>query len=249
MAAAQTRGCESMRLLIILILSSLCQTAAAFPKAPQPKLICDAPRPLALPRPVVAVHEVPLETGLKRRAIRNLHRGSPLIAKSASMGLTYGLADITAQVFALVVDGKTVPLADAVRRSVSLTAVGLLAVGPLLTVWFDYLERLFPGSSKRAVVGRTLMDQVVQAPFMIALIFTLSSLAEGHGLAFCAEKVNTKLYSTWVSCLGVWAPAQLLNQGVLPLKYRVYFQAVLSFFWDAYMSIVSHSVQPVRVKF
>ena len=32
-----------------------------------------------------------------------------------------------------------------------------------------------------------------------------------------------------------------MNQGFVPLKYRVIFQAVISFFWDAYLSIVSHA--------
>jgi hypothetical protein len=76
----------------------------------------------------------------------------PIIAKSASMGLTYGLADMAAQAFVWAVDGDAVPLADRVRRAIGLVAVGLFAVGPLLTVWFNFIDRLVPGKSKRAVL-------------------------------------------------------------------------------------------------
>jgi len=165
----------------------------------------------------------------------------PMLAKSLSMGLTYGLADTAAQVFAVLKHGEVLPIAARARRAASLTAVGCLAVGPILAVWFDFLERIVPGRSKRAIAARTTLDQAIEVPFMISLIFTLSSLAEGHGPAYCLAKIQLKLLRTWRDCTGVWVPAQLVNQGLIPLKYRVMFQAFISFFWDAYLSIVSHA--------
>ena len=165
----------------------------------------------------------------------------PLLVKSLSMGITYGLADGAAQIFGRVAHGEVVPLALRLRRGISLMGVGCLAVGPLLAVWFDFLERAIPGKRKRAVAARTALDQTIQTPFMISVIFALSSLAEGHSLAFCGEKISTKLLSTWRSCAGVWTPISLANQGLVPLKYRVFVQAIASFFWDAYLSIVSHA--------
>ena len=93
--------------------------------------------------------------------------------------------------------------------------------------------------------SRTIVDQMVQTPFMISLIFTLSTLAEGYSLSDCGTKLQIALMPTWKRCSFVWAPVQLVNQGIVPLKYRVFFQAVVSFFWDAYMSIASHSVELV----
>lgn len=159
------------------------------------------------------------------------------------MGITYGLADTAAQIFAAVSTGEVVPLANRIRRSVSLALVGCLAVGPLLAVWFDLIERWVPGRSIKAVAARTALDQIFQVPVMIAIIFSLSSLAEGHNLAYCLKKCQEKLLPTWRDCVSVWAPVQLINQGVVPLKYRVLFQAIISFFWDAYLSIVSHAVR------
>jgi len=165
----------------------------------------------------------------------------PLAAKSLSMGITYGLADTAAQFFGRVAHGEIVPLALRLRRGVSLSLVGCLAVGPLLAAWFDSLERWVPGKNKRAIFARTVLDQAIEVPVMISIIFSLSSLAEGHGLAFCLAKIQSKLLKTWRDCVGVWFPVQFVNQGFVPLKYRVIFQAVISFFWDAYLSIVSHA--------
>ena len=166
----------------------------------------------------------------------------PLLAKSLSMGITYGLADMTAQLFAYLTHGEVVPLAMRMRRAISLTLVGCLAVGPLLTVWFDFLERIVPGRSKRAILKRTVLDQAIEVPVMISIIFSLSSLAEGNTIAYCLAKIQLKLLSTWKDCTAVWFPVQLVNQGLVPLRFRVIFQAVVSFFWDTYLSIVSHSV-------
>merc|ERR1711968_46532 len=96
----------------------------------------------------------------------------------------------------------------------------------------DGLVRLPRENSSRAVEARV----------MISIIFSLSSLAEGHSPAYCLAKIQLKLLSTWKDCTAVWFPVQLVNQGLVPLRFRVIFQAVVSFFWDTYLSIVSHSV-------
>ena len=196
-------------------------------------------KPLDIPTDGLVLADVePLITP-KKEAFIDRH---PLLAKSLSMGITYGLADMTAQLFAYLAHGEVVPLAMRCRRAISLTGVGCLAVGPLLTVWFDFLEKIVPGRSKRAILKRTVLDQAIEVPVMISIIFSLSSLAEGHSPAYCLAKIQLKLLSTWKDCTAVWFPVQLVNQGLIPLRFRVIFQAVVSFFWDTYLSIVSHSV-------
>ncbi len=196
-------------------------------------------KPLDIPTDGIVLADVEPLVSTQKEAFIDRH---PLLAKSLSMGVTYGLADMTAQLFAYLTHGEVVPLAMRCRRAISLTGVGCLAVGPLLTVWFDFLERIVPGRSKRAILKRTVLDQAIEVPVMISIIFSLSSLAEGHTIAYCLAKIQLKLLSTWKDCTAVWFPVQLVNQGLVPLRFRVIFQAVVSFFWDTYLSIVSHSV-------
>lgn len=165
----------------------------------------------------------------------------PLVVKSLTFGLTYAAADFAAQMYAWLVCGEVVGLLERIRRTAALAMVGTFAVGPVLTFWFDFLEWLIPGRKAKAVVSRTILDQAIQVPFCISMIFTLSSLAEGYGLRYCVKKIDDKLLSTWCDCIAVWCPVQFINQGLVPLKYRVIFQSIISFFWDAYLSIVSHA--------
>jgi len=167
---------------------------------------------------------------------------NPIALKATSMGATYSLADIAAQLWAF--DGGAVPLLDRLRRNLGLSLIGLLWVGPLLSVWFDWLAVICPGAGVRPVLLRTLADQLLEAPFMISSIFFFSALVEGHDVAFAMRKVRAGVVRTWASCSVVWAPVQLVNQGLVPLHLRVYFQAFVSFFWDAYMSVAAHAPVP-----
>lgn len=168
----------------------------------------------------------------------------PILAKALSMGITYSLADAAAQAYGRVHCGERESWDKRIQRNLGLMLVGLVVVGPLLSIWFDWLDAAVPGTTARAVASRTIIDQLVQAPVIMSLIFVLSGLAEGHSLDFCAAKVRHKLVPTWRGCVGVWTPVQFVNQGVVPLQHRVAFQAFVSFFWDAYMSICAHSEVP-----
>jgi len=102
---------------------------------------------------VVATKELIDEKPIVIEELKGSRKCDSIWFKSASMGLTYGLADIAAQVFTRVIEGETVPILSSLRRTVSLTAVGFLVVGPLLTLWFEFIDRLLPGKSKRAILG------------------------------------------------------------------------------------------------
>lgn len=87
------------------------------------------------------------------QAVDSDKAGDPgIVAKSASMGITYALADIAAQSFAVVMEGEFLPVVSRIRRTVALTLVGFLAVGPILTLWFEFIERKIPGKTRKAVI-------------------------------------------------------------------------------------------------
>ena len=231
------RPSEVMRSSEVLRLSSEAATAVE----PSPYLTVKE-------EPLVLATVPPLEAAQEKAPVEE--KGSwlarnPLAVKCLSFGVTYAAADMTAQIFACVTLGEVVPLLERCRRVLSLAAVGTFAVGPLLAYWFDFLEWLVPGKKAKAVATRTFLDQLIQVPFCIAMIFTLSSMAEGHGLLYCYHKIQMKLLSTWRDCVLVWCPVQFINQGLIPLQYRVLFQAIISFFWDTYLSIISHSVKVI----
>ena len=64
-----------------------------------------------------------------------------------------------------------------------------------------------------------------------------SALSNGATLAQIERKLRDELYSTWVSSVYVWAPVQVFQQAVVPLRYRVAVANGVSYFWDTYLSL------------
>lgn len=79
---------------------------------------------------------------------------------------------------------------------------------------------------------------------MISCIFGFATLFETgwtrDGVDKANSKIQEKLLPTWTSGLAVWVPVQVINQGLIPLQFRVGFQALVSYFWDTWLSVVSH---------
>jgi hypothetical protein len=158
----------------------------------------------------------------------------PYTTRASQTFATYFCSDCTAQ--ALEGDTGAAP-ADRAARALKFASVGGLWVGPLLTHWFIVMDRLVPGRSVRAVGVKLVADQVLQGPFMIGSMFGLCALSNGATLAQIERKLRDELYSTWVSSVYVWAPVQVFQQAVVPLRYRVAVANGVSYFWDTYLSL------------
>ena len=158
----------------------------------------------------------------------------PYTTRATQTFATYLCSDCTAQ--ALEGDAGAAP-ADRAARALKFASVGGLWVGPLLTHWFIVMDRLVPGRSVRAVGVKLVADQVLQGPLMIGSMFGLCALSNGATLAQIERKLRDELYSTWVSSVYVWAPVQVFQQAVVPLRYRVAVANGVSYFWDTYLSL------------
>ncbi|KAH8060806.1 hypothetical protein JL721_9028 [Aureococcus anophagefferens] len=85
--------------------------------------------------------------------------------------------------------------------------------------------------------GRVRDGLVLQGPLMIGSMFGLCALSNGATLPQIERKLRDELYSTWVSSVYVWAPVQVFQQAVVPLRYRVAVANGVSYFWDTYLSL------------
>ena len=163
----------------------------------------------------------------------------PYSTKAAGTGLTYVCSDLTAQ----AIERRQHPGSSAggsalsAERALKFGAVGGFWVGPLLTYWFQLMDRIVPGRSPRAIAVKMLVDQTVQGPFMIGTMFAWCAVLNGASPAAIEAKLRTELYDTWVNSVYVWAPVQIVQQAVVPLQYRVAVSNVVSYFWDTYLSL------------
>jgi len=159
---------------------------------------------------------------------------APFTTKSVSTGVTYVLSDLTAQG---ITGSLGVSPLQSVARALKFGAVGALWVGPLLTIWFQTMDRMVPGKSTKAVGSKLALDQLLQGPFMIATMFLWCGLSQGASLAMVQGKIQTELFSTWVKSVYVWAPIQVIQQAVVPIHYRVLVANGVSYFWDTFLAM------------
>ena len=103
----------------------------------------------------------------------------PYSVKAFGTGATYVASDCTAQ----AIEGENVKACRTAPRALKFGAVGCFWVGPLLTYWFNVMERFLPGRAPARVAAKLVIDQVLQGPFMIGSMFALCAAANGasHG--------------------------------------------------------------------
>ena len=164
----------------------------------------------------------------------------PYSTKAAGTALTYVCSDLTAQTIERRRSECSESAGEAAlsaERALKFGAVGGFWVGPLLTYWFQLMDRVVPGRTPRAIAVKMLVDQTVQGPFMIGTMFAWCAVLNGASGAAIVCKLKDELLNTWVNSVYVWAPVQIFQQAVVPLQYRVAVSNVVSYFWDTYLSL------------
>merc|ERR1740139_2023879 len=144
----------------------------------------------------------------------------------------------------------------AVRRLLTLVAVNVLYIVPILTVFYAANEWLAAQLKLEAGWGRTgvqlAFDQLLNAPIVIAGFFaafqTATAIAEG--LVTCSvpqlgavpASVGAQLRSSYLTTLlsnwKIWVLPQLVNFAVVPPYARVAFANMISLVWNVVLSVM-----------
>ena len=179
----------------------------------------------------------------------------PYPTKAVSTGVTYIASDLTAQFLegAVVGNGRdnttsSTSMADSASRALRFGAVGCFWVGPLLTAWFEIMDRIVPGKSIRPIAIKLVADQVLQGPFMIGTMYFWTAYLNGKNMQEIEQKLEENLWRTWVNSVYVWGPVQVAQQALIPLQYRVLVANIVSYFWDTYLSFMMMSESELPTK-
>ncbi|XP_037277165.2 mpv17-like protein 2 [Rhipicephalus microplus] len=163
--------------------------------------------------------------------------GRHLVATNATISTVMGIVGDLVQQHYEVLSGRQAAI-NSVRTS-HMAAAGL-TTGVVCHYWYVLLDRWMLGRSVRTVLLKVLYDQVVFSPINLVVYFGTVGLLERSS---CAElshelwfKGGTVYKVEWV----VWPPAQFLNFYVLPLRYRVFFDNLISFGFDVYLPYVKY---------
>lgn len=107
--------------------------------------------------------------------------------------------------------------------------MGTFIYSPILYNWYKWLDRAFPGTTKKIILRKLLLDQFILTPPLLVIFYTGMSLMEMQKHPF--DECQKKFVPTFArSCL-FWLPAQTINFLLIPPQFRVVYMGVASFLW------------------
>ncbi|KAF8922299.1 hypothetical protein CPB85DRAFT_1209269 [Mucidula mucida] len=120
-------------------------------------------------------------------------------------------------------------------------------ISPLIGRWNSFLEHRFPlrsilnpsQSNSKALAKRVAYDQLVVAPLGLAAFLGSMGIMEGRSASQTVERFRDLYKPALLANWGVWPLVQFCNFSVIPLAYRVPFQAMCGVFWTVYLSVIN----------
>lgn len=127
------------------------------------------------------------------------------------------------------------------KRALHMTTAGL-TTGVTTHYWYLALERMLGSRRTASVLLRKIaLDQILFSPVNLLVYFGTIGLCERSTLStFCTEYVEKGLKDIYLAEWIVWPPVQLINFALLPLRYRILFDNVVSLGFDIYSPYVKY---------
>ncbi|KAH6901594.1 hypothetical protein BKA70DRAFT_1084255, partial [Coprinopsis sp. MPI-PUGE-AT-0042] len=127
-------------------------------------------------------------------------------------------------------------------RTARLTFYGGAMFGPLMTKWYQFLNRIYFPSPTKALVYRLWLDQCLLTP--VAVIFFYGSMSTLEGRPDLAvSRIKEAYVPTLIRNWGVFIPTQLINFTLVPPHLRMVTVGVVSLFWNTYLSAANAAAQ------
>lgn len=129
-------------------------------------------------------------------------------------------------------------------RTSHMTAAGL-TTGVVTHYWYILLDK-YLGQKRTPYVLATkiLVDQIVFSPVNLFVYFSTLGVCEMSSWRHVKEELMEKGFENiYVMEWLVWPPMQLINFALLPLRYRILFDNVISLGFDIYSPYVKYKTQ------
>ncbi|XP_053212719.1 mpv17-like protein 2 [Panonychus citri] len=124
------------------------------------------------------------------------------------------------------------------NRSIGMAAGGLY-FGLGGHYWYGFLDKRFPGKSMTSVTRKLLCEAIIGPPF-VSLCYFIVARVEGKSTIdwykSAKETIIYIIFTEWCCFL----PLQAFNFYLLPPKYRYLCVAILTFFYDNFLSYIFH---------
>lgn len=170
----------------------------------------------------------------------------PIITKSVTASLIFGLSDYLAQVLEARSSsskaGNAKPTASLnARRIIWAMAVGLLYFGPAAHVWYDNIFRLLPGTSLLSTLQKAALGQLIFGPSFTCIFFATTLIQSGQW-SFNAwfKKIAQDLPKAWLAGVGFWPLMDLISYSFISREWIPLFINCCSLVWTIYLSLIAN---------
>ncbi|RXW15711.1 hypothetical protein EST38_g10143 [Candolleomyces aberdarensis] len=110
--------------------------------------------------------------------------------------------------------------------------------GPIITKWYQFLNRLKFASPTKALLYRIYLDQALLTPVGVLFFYGSMSTLEGNWQK-AYERIEEAYVPTLVRNWAVFIPTQLINFSVVPPHLRMVTVGFVSLFWNTYLSVAN----------
>uniref|UniRef100_T1J531 Mpv17-like protein 2 n=1 Tax=Strigamia maritima TaxID=126957 RepID=T1J531_STRMM len=124
-------------------------------------------------------------------------------------------------------------------RNMSLSGA---TVGAVCHFWYLWLDKKLPGRTFKIV-----LKKVFFSPVIISFFFITMGMLEGSTIATVKQEIIQKGTQFYLAEWMIWPPAQIFNFYVLPTRFRVLYDNVISLGFDVYMSYLKNTFSKLTI--
>ncbi|XP_076274387.1 mpv17-like protein [Rhynchophorus ferrugineus] len=163
----------------------------------------------------------------KLRIFRAFLEKYPTLGNSIVYGTLCVAAETSQQSINNLLDSpkKSLDIETITRYGIYGTGIG----GPILAIWYRFLDKKLVGTTVKIVSKKMLIDQFLFTPQLLVIFYVSMSILERKDdlLAECKSKFG---HTFLANCL-FWLPVQAVNFSLVPSVYRVTYIGTCSFAW------------------
>ena len=157
----------------------------------------------------------------------------PIAVQSATAGVIASAGDVLMQ----LIEGHQREKPLDLSRTGRIAAFRLAIFGPSYSLWMRALERtVVVSSTARAVVFKTLLDQLVWTPPSLSLFYVTMARLEGQPLATGVDRARRMLWPTLRVNWPFWCCVHVLTFSVVPPALRMAWVSTVQVGWNAFVS-------------
>ncbi|XP_013200051.2 mpv17-like protein [Amyelois transitella] len=159
----------------------------------------------------------------------------PLIRGMASYAIIWPTSSLIQQTF----EGKTIENYDW-QRCARYGVYGSCYVAPTLYSWLTIANIMWPGTTLRVGLIKTLVETLTYTPFAMCSFYFIMSMLEMKPFHEAVAEVKAKFWPTYKVGASIWPAVALINFCLIPPRNRVPFISCCSLIWTCFLAYMKH---------